>query len=185
MTDLWVAITLIGLLAAVNLLLTFGVIRRLRQQTTELASLGRRDDGAWGDVAVSPGTAIAEFAATDDAGRPVGAEILTGPRLVGFFSPDCQPCKDRLPEFLQVASQRPGGRDEVLAVVVATPARAADLLGQLRPVARVVVEREEGTVQKAFGVNGFPAFVLIADGNVVASDFNLASVLDRDPTPAT
>lgn len=185
MTDVWVAITLIGLLAAANLLLTFGVIRRLRQYPVEQADSGRRDDSAWGDVAASPGTAIAEFAATDADGRPVGAEMLTGRRLVGFFSPDCQPCKERLPEFLQVASQRPGGRDEVLAVIAASPARAADLLGRLRPVARVVVEQEEGTVQQAFGVNGFPAFVAIADGNVVASDFNLASVLDRDPTPAT
>lgn len=182
MTYVIMAIVLVGLLTAANMLLVFGVIRRLRQHTTEIAKLGKQDASAWGDVAASPGTEVTQFAATDDAGSPVGAEVLTGRRLVGFFSPDCEPCKERLPDFLHAASQRPGGRDEVLAVIVASQSEAASLLGQLSPVARVVVEQVEGAVQRAFGVKGFPAFVLIDDGQVVASDFHLASVLDREPT---
>lgn len=181
MTYVIMALALVGLLAATNLLLTFGVIRRLRAHTAELANIGKQGGGAWADVAASPGATVTPFTATDDAGTPVGAEILTGRRLVGFFSPDCEPCKERLPEFLHVAAQRPGGRDEVLAVIVASQAQAGDLLGRLSPVSRVVVESEQGEVQQAFGVKGFPAFLLIDDGSVIASDFNLASVLDREP----
>lgn len=180
MTYLIMAIVLVGLLATANLLLTFGVIRRLRVHTAEISSLGRQGGDIGGDVAAPAGTAVAGFTATDGDGRPVGAEILTGRRLVGFFSPDCKPCKERLPEFVEFASQRQGGRDGVLAVVVSSPAEAAETAGLLRPVARVVVEADQGVVQQAFGVKGFPAFVLIQDGEVVASDFNLPAVIDHD-----
>lgn len=185
MTYLIMAIVLIGLLAAANLLLTFGVIRRLREHTSEISSLRKQGSDIGGEVAAPAGTAVARFDATDDEGRSVGAEILTGRRLVGFFSPNCKPCTERLPEFVHFASRRPGGREKVLAVVVDSRAESADVVGQLKPVARVVVEAEEGAVQQAFGVKGFPAFVLIDDGHVVASDFNLASVVDHDAALVT
>lgn len=180
MIYLTIAMVLIGLIASANLLLTFGVIRRLREHTTEISSLRRQGSDLGNDVAAPAGTAVARFTATDDEGRSVGAEIPTGRWLVGFFSPDCTPCKERLPEFVRYASQRQGGREGVLAVVVASPAESAEVAGQLRPVARVVVESEEGAIQQAFGVKGFPAFVLIEDGHVVASGFNLTTVVDQD-----
>jgi thiol-disulfide isomerase/thioredoxin len=181
----YLAIVLIGVLAVANLLLTYGVIRRLRVHTTEISSLRRQGNDIGDDVAAPAGTAVARFAATDEQGRSIGAEVLTGRWLVGFFAPNCMPCKERLPEFVRLAAQRQGGQEGVLAVVVASPAESGEVVGQLRPVARVVVEEHEGAVQKAFGVKGFPAFVRVDDGRVVASDFNLASVVDPDPVLVT
>ncbi|WP_433380522.1 hypothetical protein [Streptosporangium sp. CA-115845] len=47
-------------------------------------------------------------------------------------------------------------------------------------MATVVVESDRGPVQQAFGVSGFPAFVLVEEGVVAASGYELAPVVDRD-----
>lgn len=176
-----VATALVGVLAAVNLLFTFGVIRRLREHTAELAKLrsggAGRDDSA---VALPAGSRIGDFLAESVDGHPVTLDSLGSRPLVGFFSPSCSPCKERLPGFVAHAASRPGGRDGILAVIAGSPDEAAALLEQLRPVATVVVEPDRGPVQQAFAVDGFPAFVLAEGGRVQVSDFELASITDAD-----
>ncbi|MFC7548091.1 TlpA family protein disulfide reductase [Plantactinospora sp. GCM10030261] len=172
---------LIGLLAAVNLLFTFGVVRRLREHTEELATLrGRntRDD----NIALPAGTRVDGFTAETVDGHPITLESLGSRPLLGFFSPSCTPCKERLPRFVAYAASRPGGRNGVLAVVSGTPEEASPLVGQLQPVATVVVEADQGPVQRAFAVEGFPAFVLVQDGRVQVSDYELSSITEVDST---
>ncbi|MET8039895.1 hypothetical protein ABZU25_03390 [Micromonospora sp. NPDC005215] len=175
-----IATTLVGVLAAVNLLFTFGVISRLREHTAELAKIrsgGARDDS---NVALPAGSRIGDFTAESVDGRPVALDLLGSQPLVGFFSPSCTPCKERLPGFLAHAASRPGGRDSILAVVAGSPEEAADLVDQLQPVATVVVESDRGPVQQAFAVDGFPAFVLVAGDRVQVSNFDLASIIHAD-----
>ncbi|MER5625693.1 TlpA disulfide reductase family protein [Streptosporangium sp. NPDC002544] len=170
---------LVGLLVVTNLIFTVGVVRRLREHTAELAAL--RDGGSGGvDVAMPAGSSVDGFDATSVADLPVSLATLGERPLVGFFSPSCQPCKERLPSFVEYAATRPGGRDAVLAVTVGTREETAALVELLRPVATVVVEADRGPVQQAFGVTGFPAFVLVEEGVVAASGYELAPVVDRD-----
>lgn len=170
---------LIGLLTVTNLILTVGVVRRLREHTAELAAL--RSGGAVdSDIALPAGSSVGAFDATSVEGRPVTLTTLGNRPLVGFFSPHCGPCKERLPAFVEHAASRPGGRDAVLAVAVGTEEETAELVELLRLVATIVVEPDQGPVQQAFAVSGFPAFVLVEGGVVAASDFDLAPVTHRD-----
>ncbi|MFC4531425.1 TlpA disulfide reductase family protein [Sphaerisporangium dianthi] len=177
---------LIGLLSALNLLLSVGVIRRLREHSAELATLrsgGTASNGglvSLGDVALRDGSPIGEFTAVTVDGESVTLGSFGDRPLVGFFSPDCTPCKEQLPAFVEFAADRPGGRDTRLAIVVGTSEEAAETVERLRPVATVVVESDGGPIQKAFGVTGFPAFILVSSGLVTASHYQLHAVVDRN-----
>ncbi len=124
-----------------------------------------------------------DFAVTAVDGTPVALDLLATPTIVGFFSPGCGPCKERLPEFVTRVRHAPAGR--ALAVVVTakvdtnsgTDSEAEMMVSRLSEVALVVVEPTGGPVAKALGVRGFPAFGLIGDGGrVEASGVDLASI---------
>jgi hypothetical protein len=92
------------------------------------------------------------------------------------FSPGCSACEAQLDEFVERATAQPGGRRQVLAVVVDEEADSVGYVQRLEPVARVVRETRNGPVYKALAVRGFPAFALI-DGNVVRnSGFDLSAL---------
>jgi len=171
---------LVGTVALLNLVLTFGVIRRLREHTGLLAERDRPEGPA---VMLATGEAPDEFAATTTGGERLTRDDLGG-ALVGFFSPNCGPCREQAPLFVRRAAGTAGGRSRVLAVVVGDETAVAQMVAEFEPVARVVVERgvaAEGSVSQAFGVRGFPALaVLDADGAVAASGFEL----DRLPAHA-
>jgi hypothetical protein len=179
MSYLTAATALVGLMAALNLLFTVGVVRRLREHTAELAAL-RSGGAGGGEVALAAGSPVGDLDATGVDGAPVSLGSLGDRPLVGFFSPRCEPCRERLPAFVAHAAARPRGRRGVLAVVVGTPNETADVVRELSPVATVVVEPDQGPIQRAFAVTGFPAFVLVEDGIVAASAYDLTPVTDRD-----
>jgi hypothetical protein len=170
------AVVLVGLLCLLDLLLTVGVIRRLRQHTELLNKLQAGPGGPMPDVMLPAGSAVGEFAATTTEGDPVSRELLAGRTLVGFFTPGCEPCKEKLPTFIEVAPGISGGPEQVLAVVVASAEEGAETAARLAEVARVVVEPYDGPVVKAFGASGFPAFGLLEGRQVVASGFELEAL---------
>lgn len=161
------AVVIVGLLALLNLLLTFGVIRRLREHTDQLSVRAAGPP----DLMVAVGESPASFSTRTTDGAHISTESMTGgERLVGFFSPSCQPCKEIAPAFAARAAR--GGRDQALAVVVGGPNEVGDLVARFETVAQVVVESDAdaGTVSRAFKVNGFPAICLLGtDGAVAAS----------------
>lgn len=116
------ALVLLGLLCLVNLLLTVGILRRMRAQAAA---------GSGPLFALRPGSAVGEFAATTTDGEPLTTATLDG--TVAFFSADCPACHDTLPDFLAYAREQ--GRDRVLAVVGGDD---ADTVRALAEVARVV-----------------------------------------------
>ncbi|GIJ57176.1 TlpA family protein disulfide reductase [Virgisporangium aurantiacum] len=186
MPYLVVSVALFGLLTAVNLLLTIGVVRRLREQTTELADLRSRAplDPMGGGTSLPVGATVAPFEAATVDGRTVALASFGERPLIGFFSPSCTPCGERLPGFVRHAAGRPGGRDTVLAVV-AGGGGDDGYVRDLDAVATVVVEPELGPVQKAFGVTGYPSFLLVRDGAIEVTDHDLAPVLERDTAVAS
>lgn len=112
---------LVGALGTVDLLLTIGVIKRLREHTELLATMGAPPAPALG-IHEEPG----DFEVSDADGRVVRRDAL-GDAVVAFFSPTCKPCKATMPAFVEYARAFWGGRDQVLAVVVGDAALASDI----------------------------------------------------------
>lgn len=173
------AVVLIGTVALVNLLLTMGVVRRLREHSARLqAGAGAPSIEMPDSVAV--GERIGDFASTTVDSRRVGRDTFAGRTLIGFLKPGCQPCDEQLPEFQRLAADMPGGRDSVLAVVVGSEAEAGPLVAQLAPVGRVVVESPAGPVNQAFKVFGYPTYFVVDETGTVRGG---ASRVDQVPVP--
>ncbi|MGW0480805.1 TlpA family protein disulfide reductase [Nonomuraea sp. NPDC003214] len=146
-----------------NLLLTFGVIRRLREHTEALAKPAR--------PAVSrPGRPVGEFSSAGLSAASLGERAL-----VGFFAVGCRPCEESLPKFAALAA----GAPTPVVAVVATMAELEDssaYVSALESVATVVIERPDGPIATAFGVSGFPTFALVSRGVVEAVGSDPAAV---------
>jgi len=166
-----------AVLTVLNLILTFGVIRRLREHSERFS---RMNAGASpSDPVIQPGSAIPAFSAVTVDGQTVAADRLSGETLLGFFSPTCQPCKVMLPKFIEYAGRFGGGRDAVIAVVVGDEAEAAEYVARLAPVAQTVKEGHSGALATAFEVSGLPAVCLVdSDGTVRASGMTIAALPD-------
>jgi hypothetical protein len=163
MAYLYALVGLFGALTLLNLLLTFGIIRRLRHRPpgTIVTTPGF----------LTPGTLIGDFTGRDLDGRPVSRGELSGRTLVGFFSPGCDACRDRLPDF---AAARVFGPDRSLAIVMGGAVSASDYLPSLTPVARVVPDDPDGPLISAFAITTVPSFFVVdADGRVVAGGVTL------------
>jgi thiol-disulfide isomerase/thioredoxin len=173
MPYLFVFTAAVAVLTVFDLVLTMGVVRRLRSHTELLDRL--TTGGLARKLIVEPGQAPADASATTVDGALVTTADL-GDTLVGFFSPTCTPCAERAPQFVEYARRLPGGRSRAVAVVVSGTEGAPDALTALfEPVARVVVEPPEGPLATAFQVVGFPALCLLdSTGTVRASGTDLA-----------
>lgn len=168
MTYLTAAVIVIGLLCLLDLVLSLGVIRRLRLHTDHL---NRLLTGPARAGAVPVGTAIGDFTVTTTHGERITRESLSGhgaggSTLVGFFASGCQPCAEQLPAFIAYARSVPGPR-RVLAVVDSDGVDQTDYVERLAEVARVVLEGPGEALQTAFGVDGFPMLYLIGEAGVV------------------
>ncbi|MFJ4585172.1 TlpA family protein disulfide reductase [Streptomyces echinatus] len=162
------AVVFVGLLCLLDLVLTVGLVRRLRQHTELLNERSNRQGSHAGEVMTAVGTAPQEFTATTIDGEAITRDSLTTSTLVGFIAPGCKPCRAEFPHFLRAAAEHPGGREHVLAVVSDGPG-SAEYAAQLKEVARVVVEAPDGVVTTAFSVRGVPAFGLLGAGTAVTA----------------
>jgi hypothetical protein len=164
MIYLGAAVAVLGVLSVFHLVLTMGVIRRLRAQDALLARLKGQDTGS---PTVAVGGRIGAFDVTAADGSQVG-RAGSGLRLTGFFSPDCQACSEQLPQFVDFAV---GFRGDIVAVIVTDDvAQSASYHEKLAGVARTVVEPTGGAVVAAFGVTSFPAMTVTdAEGLVVST----------------
>jgi hypothetical protein len=162
------ALVVLSLLGLLNLLLTVGIIRRMR------ADAGTK--GAASSSGLRPGSAVGEFAVTTINGEPITDKTVTG--TVAFFSAGCEACHDLLPDFLAYA--RDQGRDNVVAVVGGDdPTTVSTLEG----VARVVTaEITGGPVAAAFRNTWTPALYVVSGRHVIAT---AARVADLPRRPAS
>ena len=172
-------VALIGAVCLLDLVLTLGVMRKLREHAAVLA---RSAAEAERPPMLAAGAVAAPFEAVDTAGEPVSRDALTGRTLVGFFSPSCNACTEQMPGFLTDAAAFPGGRDRVLAVIAASEGEDTSAYrDRLGTAARVVVEPHQTGIAKALGVRGLPTFCVL-DGTGRVLQTGLPS--DRSPVPA-
>ncbi|MFC8722409.1 TlpA disulfide reductase family protein [Kitasatospora sp. NPDC057198] len=171
--DAWNALTgLLAVLCLFNLVLTYGVVRRLR-------ALSR----AGADSPATVSGRVDEFAVTAVDGTAVGRADLAPGTVLGFFSPGCPPCAALLPRFVGAVRTAGLPAAAVLAVVMPgeDPAEARKYARELAGVATVVVGEQARAVSAACGVQGFPAVCVIgADGRIREADGDL-SALGRRP----
>jgi hypothetical protein len=169
------AVVFVGALCLLDLVLTLGVIRRLRAMSASQAD----DHGL--DVSVS----------TLEPGRPAGpftAETTTpgitvsgpaGLRLVAFFSTHCSLCPKRAPSFVSYVRANGLRAEDVLAIVTCVDGdmSGATYLDDVAAVTRVCTEEPDGPVATAFQVTGFPAFCLLEpDGTVRQTTYDPADL---------
>ncbi|MFI1890709.1 TlpA family protein disulfide reductase [Streptomyces jumonjinensis] len=162
-------VVLVGLLCILDLILTVGVIKRLREHSEQLARLGRGPLAA-----LTEGDEVPAFETTTTEGDRLSRDELADGTVVAFFTPDCAACQEKKPMFLEYARTAPGGPSEVVAVVVGQPEETAAYAAELAPVAQVVTEDMGGPMSLAFAVLGFPAVLQVARDThgilVVATD---------------
>jgi thiol-disulfide isomerase/thioredoxin len=179
MSGLVAIIVLVTVLTVLNLLLTFGVIRRLREHTDLLANGATPVLGE--TPALSVGRLVEDFAGSTTDGELVARALLTGDTLVAFLTPGCGPCAESLPHLVQAAKKWPGGRRNTMVVVVGTRERATEYVEQLAPVAKVVAEAPDGPIAKGFGVTAYPLFgVVDSSGRVLRSAPAPAALVPHD-----
>jgi len=169
MVYLTAAVVLVGALCLLDLVLTLGVVRRLREHA-RLISKGaaRSSTRITAGLGVPPGEVVADFAATTTDGESVSRATLLRPTLVGFFAPGCPNCAEEMPEFIDFARSLPG-REHVLAVISGGTVMETDYPERLGPLARVVLEDTTGPVQQAFQVSGYPTLFFVDEGGTVVA----------------
>lgn len=152
-----------------DLLLTVGVVKRLREHTELLGNLGG------GPASLGVGEEVGEFHTVTVDGRPLDRRSLVGGTVVAFFSPTCQPCKEKLPKFIDYARTARG--PQPVAVVVGDEEQAGDFVSRLTPVATVVRENPDGPMSDAFRTRAFPTVLLVGPnsaGRLVVTDDRFA-----------
>lgn len=152
------AVVLVGVLCLADLLLTFAVLRRLREHTAELERL-------------ASGPRTLPFDPSFLIGRTLpgaATRAVPSPRLVGFFDADCGACHEHAPKFAAVA--RP---DTSLAVITGTGRQVQNLVDVVGEVSAVVVAEEAAAVAAELGIQTFPMFLQAdAEGRIVRADMD-------------
>jgi thiol-disulfide isomerase/thioredoxin len=163
------ALVLLTAITVLNLLFTLGVVRRLREHTELISQAGAGHGESKPEGVLAAGETVAAFSATSVDGRRVDQDSFDEDAMVGFFSPNCAPCKERMPEFVALASALPADRRQVFAVVIGDEDTAADMVTQLRGVATVVTGKAAEPMAEAFGTSAYPALYRMAPDGVVAA----------------
>ena len=104
------------------------------------------------------------------------ADLAGGNRLVGFFATGCSSCKEQLPAFLAAAAGRQHGAAAPVAVLSGPEDDVRDL-AQLFSGDVTVVTEPDLTFSRSAKVQGYPTFVVAADGKVTEA----ATRVDRLP----
>ncbi|MBO3748318.1 hypothetical protein J5X84_19770 [Streptosporangiaceae bacterium NEAU-GS5] len=164
---LLVAVVVLTVLTLVNLLLVLGLVRRIREYEARSAV----PSGPPSQIMKPVGSRVGRFETRSADGAEVSDAVLLKPSLVGFLSPGCDACHDRLDAFRAAAAAHDG---PVLAVVVRDGGDMEEMVEAVRGAAIVIEEDIGGPVTMAFGVVGFPVFARLGPGGVVlASGFEL------------
>ncbi len=161
MTVLTTAVVLLAVVTALHLLLTFGLVTRIRELQQVVAAMPAKDPDL-----PKFGRVVAPFSVTDLDGEPLSEADLAGPVQVGFFSAGCGPCTV-LSEWL--AAEPPATR--FIAFIDGSPAADSTkrLIKRLSPLGRVALIDVEHPSTLAFGVTSFPTLMHLDSGVVTAS----------------
>ncbi len=145
---LWAAIVVLSATVALNLALTFAVIRRLRDTAATPAASGPAAGGTVPSftVAMTDGTTLTD------------RDLHSGAATIVFALPGCKPCTTTLATL--------PGTEPTYVFVMGEPGEqgTGEVLAKAPAFARTAVTPMDGPVGRAFGVTLFPTTVRVVDG---------------------
>lgn len=157
MTIVIAAIVLVGALCVLNLLLTFGVLRRLREHGEALHA-----------NAEAFSVELVRF-----VGKPMPESIPQSPQLVGFFKAGCGACVIEARQFAKESR-----RTKALAVVIGSGHDVGPLLELLSDVP-TISDPDASELVKSADVAVMPSFLRMdADGVVRSAEATVGAVLE-------
>lgn len=172
MSFLAVAVATACVFCILNLLLTLGVIRRLREYSELLSMLTPSPLPVTGLADAEP---VGAFAAVT-----VDGELLPGAsglRVAAFFSSACSICPERVGPFVDYLTRNHVPRSEALSVVVSPDGDSPPYLDRLARCSQVCREGFEGEMARAFKIAGFPAFCLLdSEGELLVASYDPATL---------
>lgn len=157
-----------------NLVLTIGLVRRLRTIGGG-APAGRPNPGG-----LPAGVGAPDFSAPDGTGVPRRrSELGGGPVALAFFSPGCPSCVEHAPEFGTFAERAGGAGISAVAVLDTAPGEAAELVGRLGDVQVLYAPRDANPLLADYGIDAYPTYTVIGADGRVARSFGAQPELDR------
>ena len=151
----------LGLAVALNLLLTLALIRRV----------GQRSEGGLRLTGLEPGEPAPDFEAeTLDASPVAASDLARGRSALLFISPGCQPCKDALPQYVELAGFGRASGIGVFLVSDGDVETTRDMIGRIEsPPTVIVAPRSTNDLFSRWRVPATPHFVVVQDGVTVVS----------------
>ncbi|WP_192810211.1 TlpA family protein disulfide reductase [Actinomadura rudentiformis] len=154
----------VAVIGVINLLFTYGVVRRVKEHETRIAELA--STGTLPSSSPPVGTALQDFSATTTDGSPVDRALVgSGEAFIGFFDTGCAPCREQLPEFARLSH----GSGQFFAFIAGDAAQARELAALFDDHAFVVIEEGPPSTAAALGVNAFPTLLMLKEGVVMAN----------------
>jgi hypothetical protein len=169
---------LVGGLCLLNLLLTFGVLRRLREHSARLANV---PDFNVEDASMKfTGRPLPDYTARTIDGTEISPRSLTGgPCMIAVLRVGCGPCHEQLPGFVGWAADSDA---TAMAIVTGPDSETAGMVDHLADVSIVVAGREADALAETLGVNAFPTFLEVdSAGVVVRAEGSLSRMNIADP----
>jgi len=155
------AVVLLTVVSAVHLLITFALIRRVRELQEHGAKAPAKDDSL-----PEAGKLIGDFSAELLDGRTFAhADLADSTVLVGFFAAGCSPCK---PVVADLVANPPAERF-VAFVESGDGEDGAKLMADLEAVAEVAAMSWDSPVSGAFAQQSFPTLIRVTNGVVADS----------------
>lgn len=173
-------LVLVAALCLLDMLMTFAVLRRLREHSVRLDALPDFNlaDGP-GYSAKFKDRPLPDFRARTIDGTEVSPGSIMGkPGLIGVLRAGCAPCHEELPEFAALAAE---GDATAISVVTGPAEDAAEMIEHLAGASVVVAGPAADTLAEALGVTVFPTFLdLDAAGVVVQAESHLSRMNVQD-----
>jgi len=168
-------VVLLGLLVVANMLLTWGMLRRLRTLQEQVAAGALPPSPENG---LHPGDPAPDFTALTPAGDTVTRdEVVHGETVLVFLSPHCEACETHLPMIRQLGHGADG--PAVVAVVDGAREESGHLLDGLQgDVPLLFAPRGATDLLERYQVYTFPSsYVVGADGRITGSHLDLDELL--------
>jgi len=172
-------VLLIGVILSLNVVMTLGLVRRLRQIHRSVSEWIPSNRFVPLPDGLSVGEPPPSFSVTDLDGGVFSKTTLDGQiSVLGFFAASCGSCRLYLPRLRDLSKRR--SRDlQSLVVIDGDPAHADDLIAMGRETGRVVAGEHSAGMSGIFKVRLYPTFYVVDGSGKVAFGSNSIEDLER------
>lgn len=167
-------VALLGVLVVANMLLTWGMMRRLKALQEQVTAMSAPPP----DNGLHPGDEAPDFSALTPAGDTVTRDdVVRGETVLVFMSPHCEACETHLPTVRQLGREATG--PAAVAVIDGTREESGHLLEGLQGDVPVLFAPRGATdLLDRYQVFTYPSsYVVGPDGRITGSHLDLDELL--------